>query len=117
MWIYTAKRLGLSVIIVACALMALFLLLHMIPGDPASIALGPRATPEIQAAYAAKMHLDEPLYIQFGIFFTNVLQGDLNGFGNAALHADPYLYITRLGRAGRDSPRMPFSTLSQYLAR
>ncbi len=77
MWIYTAKRLGLSVIIVACALMALFLLLHMIPGDPASIALGPRATPEIQAAYAAKMHLDEPLYIQFGIFFTNVLQGDL----------------------------------------
>jgi len=77
MWIYTAKRLGLSVIIIACALMALFMLLHMIPGDPASIALGPRATPEIQAAYAAKMHLDEPLYIQFGIFFTNVLQGDL----------------------------------------
>jgi peptide/nickel transport system permease protein len=57
--------------------MTLFLLLHMIPGDPASIALGPRATEEIQAAYAAKMHLDEPLIVQFGIFFSNVLQGDL----------------------------------------
>ena len=77
MWIYTAKRLGLSVVIVACALLALFTLLHMIPGDPASIALGPRATPEIQAAYAAKMHLDKSVFVQFGIFFTNVLQGDL----------------------------------------
>lgn len=77
MWIYTAKRLGLSVLIVACALMTLFLLLHLIPGDPVSIALGPRATPDIQAAYAAKMHLDEPIIVQFGIFFTNVLQGDL----------------------------------------
>jgi peptide/nickel transport system permease protein len=77
MWLYTVKRLGLSVIIVLCALMTLFLLLHMIPGDPASIALGPRATEEIQAAYAAKMHLDEPLIVQFGIFFSNVLQGDL----------------------------------------
>lgn len=77
MWLYTAKRLGLSIVIIACALMTLFLLLHMIPGDPASIALGPRATPDIQAAYAAKMHLDEPIIVQFGIFFSNVLQGDL----------------------------------------
>jgi peptide/nickel transport system permease protein len=52
-------------------------MLHMIPGDPASIALGPRATPEIQAAYAAKMHLDQPLIYQFLIFIGNVLQGDL----------------------------------------
>ncbi len=49
----------------------------MIPGDPVSIALGPRATPEIQAAYAAKMHLDKPLIYQFLIFMGNVLQGDL----------------------------------------
>jgi len=60
-----------------CALLTLFTLLHMITGDPASIALGPRATPEIQAVYAAKMHLDKPNVVQFGIFFTNVLQGDL----------------------------------------
>jgi peptide/nickel transport system permease protein len=76
-WIYTAKRLGLAAIIIVFALITLFILLHSIPGDPASIALGPRATPEIQAAYAAKMHLDKPLIIQFGIFFGNVLQGDL----------------------------------------
>jgi peptide/nickel transport system permease protein len=77
MWMYALKRGGLSVVIVLCALAALFLLLHMIPGDPVSIALGPRATPEVQARYAEKMHLNEPLMVQFGIFVGNALTGDL----------------------------------------
>ncbi len=77
MWIYTVKRVGLSLVIILLALLALFSLLHIIPGDPVSIALGPRATPEIQAAYAAKMHLDKSVVVQFGIFFGNVLRGDL----------------------------------------
>ncbi|MCP4286639.1 MAG: ABC transporter permease [Gammaproteobacteria bacterium] len=77
MWLYLLKRLLLSVVIVLMAILVLFLMLHMIPGDPISIALGPRATPEVQAAYAAKMHLDKPLFYQFMIFIGNVLQGDL----------------------------------------
>ena len=77
MWLYLLKRLGLSVVIILLAVATLFLMLHAIPGDPASIALGPRATPEIQAAYAAKMHLDKPLAYQFLIYAGNVLQGDL----------------------------------------
>ena len=77
MWIYTIKRIGLSAVIILLALLALFALLHMIPGDPVSIALGPRATPEIQARYAEKMHLNEPVVVQFFIFLGNVLQGDL----------------------------------------
>jgi len=77
MWLYLIKRILLSVVIILMAILALFLMLHMIPGDPVSIALGPRATPEVQAAYAAKMHLDQPLIYQFLIFIGNVLQGDL----------------------------------------
>ena len=77
MWIYTIKRIGLSLVIVCLAALSLFALLHMIPGDPASIALGPRATPEVQARYAEKMHLDEPVAVQFLIFAGNVLRGDL----------------------------------------
>jgi peptide/nickel transport system permease protein len=77
MLLYLVKRIGLSIAIVLLAILTLFLMLHMIPGDPISIALGPRATPEIQAAYAAKMHLDRPLIYQFLIFIGNVLQGDL----------------------------------------
>ncbi len=77
MWIYALKRVGLAVIIVMVALLALFSLLHLIPGDPISIALGPRATPEIMARYAAKMHLDDPIFVQFFIFLGNALSGDL----------------------------------------
>ena len=40
------------------ALLALFLLLHLIPGDPATIALGPRATPEVVARYGARVGAD-----------------------------------------------------------
>jgi len=109
MWWYLLKRIGLSVVIVLLAIASLFLMLHMIPGDPASIALGPRATPEIQAAYAAKMHLDEPLAYQFLIFVGNVLRGDLGSdlFSNRSVALTmselmPYtviLAVTALGWA------------------
>ena len=58
MWMYTIKRAGLALIIILVALLALFSLLHLIPGDPVSIALGPRATPEIIERYAEKMRLN-----------------------------------------------------------
>lgn len=77
MWTYLLKRIGLSVAIVLCALLALFLLLHLIPGDPIRIALGPRATPEAMARYAEKMHLDEPVLVQFQVYLFNALSGDL----------------------------------------
>ena len=77
MLIYVLKRVGLSALIIWLAILTLFAMLNMIPGDPVSIALGPRATPEVQAAYAAKMHLDKPVLTRFFIFFGNVLSGDL----------------------------------------
>jgi peptide/nickel transport system permease protein len=52
-------------------------MIYLVPGDPASIALGPRATPEMKEALRAKMGLDKPVPIQFMNFFVNVLQGDL----------------------------------------
>jgi peptide/nickel transport system permease protein len=76
-FLYLLKRIGLSIVIVLCALLALFLLLHLIPGNPATIALGPRATPEAIARYAEKMHLDEPVLTQFRIYLFNALSGDL----------------------------------------
>lgn len=74
---YFIKRLGLGAVIVLSALIAVFIMLHMMPGDPVSIALGPRATPEVQAQYAEKMRLNEPLIVQFGVFAGNAITGDL----------------------------------------
>jgi len=52
-------------------------MIHSIPGDPASIILGPRATEEMKAALAIKMGLDQPIMIQLFNFFSDVFQGDL----------------------------------------
>ncbi|WP_301173204.1 ABC transporter permease [Brevibacillus nitrificans] len=54
-----------------------FLIIHLIPGDPASIMLGSRATPENVQQLTAQMGLDKPLYDQYLIFLQNVVQGDL----------------------------------------
>lgn len=100
MWSYFLKRLGLSAVIVLSALLVLFLLLHLIPGDPARIALGTRATPEVIARYAEKMHLNEPILTQFWIYFSNALSGDLGAdvFSNRdvttiVMEALPYTLI------------------------
>jgi peptide/nickel transport system permease protein len=49
----------------------------MIPGDPVTTMLGPRATPELRAALEARMGLDKSLPVQIGLFFFNMLRGDL----------------------------------------
>lgn len=74
---YAAKRLLLSIVIVAVAVTLLFCMIFLVPGDPAAIALGPRATPELKEALRARMGLDQPIPIQLLRFFGNILQGDL----------------------------------------
>lgn len=74
---YLIKRLGLSIAVVLAVVLVLFSLLQLIPGDPATIALGPRATPEAITRYSEKMHLDQPVWAQFLIYAKNAAFGDL----------------------------------------
>ncbi|MFT5706870.1 MAG: peptide/nickel transport system permease protein [Oceanospirillaceae bacterium] len=77
MWLFLLRRSALAVLIVILAVSALYLMIHAIPGDPASIILGPRATDEMKAALYIKMGLDQPVYMQLASFFANILSGDL----------------------------------------
>ena len=77
MLIYTVQRLGLAVLICVVAMAVMFAAVYVIPGDPASIALGPRATAAMKAALTARMGLDQPVAIQLVHFFANALSGDL----------------------------------------
>ncbi|MGH6902343.1 MAG: ABC transporter permease [Geminicoccaceae bacterium] len=74
---YSVKRIGLALVIVLVAMTMLFSMIYVVPGDPASIALGPRATPEMKAQLIARMGLDQPLPIQLGNFIGGVLRGVL----------------------------------------
>ncbi|MDX6749891.1 ABC transporter permease [Geminicoccaceae bacterium 1502E] len=54
-----------------------FLLVKLIPGDPAVLMLGPFATPDGLARLRAELGLDRTVVEQFLIYLGNVLQGDL----------------------------------------
>ena len=77
MILYAIQRFTLSVLIVVVAVSVLNIMLHVVPGDPAVMVLGPRATPELIEETRVAMGLDRPLPIQLLTFFGNVLQGDL----------------------------------------
>ncbi|HBR0978467.1 TPA: ABC transporter permease [Klebsiella variicola] len=54
-----------------------FMMVRAIPGDPARILLGVRSTPAALARIRAQFGLDEPLWVQYGFFLRNLLQGEL----------------------------------------
>ena len=54
-----------------------FLMLYLVPGDPAQVILGERANAESLAELRATMGLDQPFHVQFFRFFTELLSGDL----------------------------------------
>jgi peptide/nickel transport system permease protein len=105
MLLYTVKRVGLAGLIVLVAMTMLFGMIYLVPGDPASIALGPRATPEMKAALSARMGLDQPVPVQLFNFISGVLTGDLGvdvwsnrSVATIILEALPYtLALTAVG--------------------
>jgi peptide/nickel transport system permease protein len=54
-----------------------FVLIRMIPGDPARLLLGARATPSALARIRDQYGLDEPLWTQYAYFLTNLAQGEM----------------------------------------
>ena len=74
---FIVRRGLISLLILCLAVSLLFGMIHMVPGDPASVMLGPRATPALKAELARRMGLDRPLVIQLGKFYAGLARGDL----------------------------------------
>ncbi len=72
------------------AMFMLFCMIYLIPGDPAAVALGPRATEAMREALHIKMGLDRPVWVQFLNFFTDAWTGDL---GREVLSDRPVLDV------------------------
>lgn len=54
-----------------------FLLMHIVPGGPATVMLGDKATPQLIAQINRSLGLDKPLYVQYGIWLVQLLHGNL----------------------------------------
>ncbi len=55
---------------------AAFLLIHLLPGDPATVYLGEHATAESIARVQHEFGLDRPLPVQYGIYLWHAVRGD-----------------------------------------
>ena len=74
---YVGKRLLSVIPVLAVVAVTVFLIIHITPGDPASIMLGPDATPAQVAQLRHTMGLDRPLWTQFFDWIGGVVRGDL----------------------------------------
>ena len=83
---YVIKRLlGLIPTLLIVAVLV-FLFVHMLPGDPARLIAGPEADATVIELVRKQLGLDQPLYVQFWHYITNVLQGD---FGTSMVSRRP----------------------------
>ena len=73
-----ARRLAISVPVLVGVTVLVFLILHLIPGDPAQIMLfGSRPTPQQIEELRAQLGLNQPLPVQYGLYLERLVHGDL----------------------------------------
>ena len=75
LWFF-ARRLLAAVPTLVAVLTLVFVIVRIVPGDPALVILGDQATPEAAAAVRARLGLDQPLWEQYVTFLSRALTGD-----------------------------------------
>lgn len=85
---FAAARIAMAIPTLLIVAVAVFVLIRLIPGDPAQLMLGDLATPASLADLRARLGLDQSVLVQFGIWFGNVIRGD---FGVSINSQEPIL--------------------------
>jgi len=87
---YIIRRLALSLFVLFGVSVVVFGLIHLAPGDPARLMLYDTAPEEEVQAMRKTLGLDQPLYLQYWLFLSNALRGDL---GRSLYYKQPALRI------------------------
>jgi len=74
---YVTRRLVALVLTLLAAALVIFVVLEVLPGDPAAVTLGLNAAPEALAALRAEMGLDKPAALRFVLWLGGLATGDL----------------------------------------
>jgi len=74
---FLLSRLFSTLIVVFGVVTLVFLLIHLVPGDPVEVMLGESAQPADRVALRQALGLDQPLLKQWLSYIGNLLQGDL----------------------------------------
>src|SRR4029453_137954 len=76
MFAYLGRRLLAVIPVMAVVVTVVFLLIHLIPGDPVAVMLGPDATPAQIDGTRKALGRDRPLLEQLLLFYKRILRGD-----------------------------------------
>ena len=71
------RRLALVAVVVVCVSVLTFVVSHVIPGDPASMLVGQRASKETVQQMRHALGLDKPLTTQYWLYIKALIHGDL----------------------------------------
>ena len=87
---YLIRRLWLSVLVLFGVSLVVFMLLHLAPGDPVRLLLADDVPDEIAEQVRRDLGFDQPLHVQYWVFITKALRGDL---GQSLYYKKPALSI------------------------
>lgn len=87
---YIVRRLALSLLVLFGVSIVVFGLIHLAPGDPARLMLYDTAPEEEVQAMRKTLGLDQPLYLQYWLFVSHAVRGDL---GRSLYYKQPTLRI------------------------
>jgi peptide/nickel transport system permease protein len=74
---YLLRRLLLAIPVVILVTIMVFSLMHLLPGDPATVILGQEATPQAVSALREQLGLNKPIFVQYLTWLWGILHGDL----------------------------------------
>lgn len=87
---FTARRVAGTIPVILLITMLIFMLMHAVPGDPATMLVSEDATPEEVEQVRRNLGLDQPIYIQYFKFLTSAVTGD---FGRSFRYGEPVLSL------------------------
>jgi len=73
---YILRRLVHSILVILGLSLVIFIISRIMPGDPARMALGPRAPEEVVQRLRVEMHLDKTIPVQYLHWLKGAVQGD-----------------------------------------
>jgi peptide/nickel transport system permease protein len=74
---YLLIRIARALAVVLCLSAVVFLLAHLIPGDPATLIAGENSTPQLRAQITRELGLDQPVWSQYLGWLGHAVRGDL----------------------------------------
>ncbi|MGH6886833.1 MAG: ABC transporter permease [Geminicoccales bacterium] len=88
---YLVQRIMSAIFTIWVATIAVTLLIHAVPGDPVRIMYAKfQATPEQIEAIRSRLGLDQPIYVQYGMYMDRLFHGDL---GRSIVGDQPVLEV------------------------